>query len=169
MVNYQNGKIYRIVSNRDDEVFYVGSTTKKYLSQRMDSHRGSYKCWKNGKDYKVRVYDLFEKYGVENCRIELLQLFPCNSKDELTKKEGEYIRILNCVNKVKPNRTPQEKKTYHQIYYKNNKIYKEPNHNKKLDNHINYMCQCGSIIRIYGKKEHEQTKKHIEFVQSQSI
>ena len=121
MVNYQDGKIYRIVSNRDDEIFYVGSTTKKYLSQRMDTHRSCYKSWKNGKGYKVTVYDLFEKYGIENCSIELLQLAPCNSKDELTKKEGEYIRVLNCVNKVKPNRTPLEKKIYHQIYYKHNK------------------------------------------------
>jgi len=131
MVNYQEGKIYRIVSNRDDEIFYVGSTTKKYLSQRMDSHRGCYKSWKNGKGYKVTVYDLFEKYGIENCHIELLQLFPCDSKDELTKKEGEYIRILNCVNKIKPNRTLQEKKTYYQIYYKNNKT--RFNQSKKSD------------------------------------
>ena len=30
----------------------VGSTTKKYLSQRMDNHRNCYKRWKDGKTNK---------------------------------------------------------------------------------------------------------------------
>ena len=45
MVNYNNGKIYKIENNIDDMI-YIGSTTKQYLSQRMDKHRSSYKRWK---------------------------------------------------------------------------------------------------------------------------
>ena len=51
MVNYNNGKIYKIepIVDHDEGDIYIGSTTKHYLSQRMDKHRGNYKSWKNGK------------------------------------------------------------------------------------------------------------------------
>ena len=42
MVNYDNGKIYKIKSNQTNKI-YVGSTTKTYLSQRMDQHRSAVK------------------------------------------------------------------------------------------------------------------------------
>ena len=45
MVNYANSKVYKIWSTQNNKI-YVGSTTKQYLSQRMDSHRTGYKSWK---------------------------------------------------------------------------------------------------------------------------
>jgi hypothetical protein len=44
MPNYKQGKIYKIVAidGPDDEI-YIGSTTKKYLSERMSPHRNGYK------------------------------------------------------------------------------------------------------------------------------
>jgi len=118
MVNYQQSKIYKIVSNTSDDICYVGSTTKKYLCQRMDNHRNGYKCWKKGAKISTTTsFELFEKYGVENCRIELIEIFPCNSKDELFKKEGEHIRLLNCVNKNVAGRTRLE---YQKEYRENN-------------------------------------------------
>jgi len=121
MVNYQEGKVYKIVPNTDDDICYIGSTCKKYLCQRMAEHKQDYKKWKNGTHNKVTSYNLFEKYGFENCRIELLEIYPCNSRDELTKKEAGYIRALNCVNKVLPDRTGQEIQEKHKIYYCENR------------------------------------------------
>jgi hypothetical protein len=40
---------------------------------------------------------LFEKY--DDVRIELIEEFPCENKMELNKREGHYIRTLECVNK----------------------------------------------------------------------
>jgi len=39
MVNYQNGKIYFIepICEHEENERYIGSTTKQYLSQRMES------------------------------------------------------------------------------------------------------------------------------------
>ncbi len=51
MVNYENGKIYKIESHLGDKL-YIGSTTKQYLSQRMDKHRTDYKQWLNGKNVR---------------------------------------------------------------------------------------------------------------------
>lgn len=47
MVNYKNGKIYKIVSRYTDMI-YIGSTTKKYLSDRMYTHRYELGLWMNG-------------------------------------------------------------------------------------------------------------------------
>ena len=68
MVNYSNGKIYKIESHLGDKI-YIGSTTKEYLSQRMDNHRGHYKVWKNGQGNKTTSFELFDEYGIENCKI----------------------------------------------------------------------------------------------------
>jgi hypothetical protein len=84
MANYQNGKIYKIEAlNGEEGDVYIGSTCKQYLSQRMDKHRTSFKLWKEGKVNNVTSYNLFDKYGVENCNIILLETFPCTSHDEL--------------------------------------------------------------------------------------
>jgi hypothetical protein len=49
---------------------------------------------------KTTVYDLFKKYGLDNCEINLVQLFACSSKEELKEKEGEYIENNHYINKI---------------------------------------------------------------------
>ena len=93
MVNYENGKIYKIESYKGDMI-YIGSTTKEYLSQRMDTHRSSYKRWKNGKCHFVTSFKIFDEYGIENCHIVLLESVLCDSKDELMSREAYHIRNL---------------------------------------------------------------------------
>lgn len=116
MVNYQNGKIYAIRSYKGDKV-YVGSTSKKYLSSRMAAHNGDFKKWSLGKKSSCcSSRELFNEYGVENCYIELLELFPCNSREELNTRENHFIRTLNCVNKNKAFTSPEEKAEYYVEY-----------------------------------------------------
>ena len=109
MTNYNNGKIYKIEPiNGDDGDVYIGSTTKQYLSQRMTAHRGQYKRFLNGKGGNVTSFKLFEKYGVKNCNIILLESISVNSKDELLAREAHFIKTLTCVNKNIPLQTRQE-------------------------------------------------------------
>ena len=99
MVAQNNGKIYKVQNIAGDKI-YIGSTNKKYLSQRMDTHRSGYKRWKAGKEEgKIYSYDIFEEFGIENCVILLIESYPCGSKDELRAREGHYIQTLKCVNK----------------------------------------------------------------------
>ena len=107
MVNYANSKVYKIWSPRGDKI-YVGSTTKQYLSQRMDNHRSNYKRWQSEKNNLITSYLLFEEYGLQNCFIELIEAKECNSKDELHQLEGKYIRELECVNKRIAGRNKKE-------------------------------------------------------------
>ncbi len=83
MISYNNWKIYKIECASDDEGdIYIGSTTKKHLSQRMASHKSQYRNWKLGKIRKVTAFDIFDKYGLDNCKLVLLESVVANSKDE---------------------------------------------------------------------------------------
>ena len=41
---YNNGKIYKLVSNHTDKI-YIGSTCKERLCQRLAKHKSNYKQW----------------------------------------------------------------------------------------------------------------------------
>ena len=65
--------------------------------------------YKGGKKPRpLTVHQIFDEYGFENCKIELVELFPCNIKAELLKREGEIIKNNECVNKFIPGRTQSE-------------------------------------------------------------
>ncbi len=112
MTTYDKAKIYKIVPDCTDANFddiYIGSTTKKYLSQRMAQHKYDYKKWKEGITInKMMSFLLFDKYGPENCKILLIEEISCESKDELKAKEAEHIKNQKVVNKQIPNRTSNE-------------------------------------------------------------
>lgn len=99
MENYSNSKIYRIVPSGefDEGDIYIGSTTVIDLEERLAYHIDNYS--KIYKEYMFISEDLFNKYGAYNCKIELIELFPCNSKEALLKREGEIIRKSFCINR----------------------------------------------------------------------
>ncbi len=143
MVNYSNGKVYKIepIVEHDDGDIYIGSTTKTYLSQRMDTHRGDYKRYKEGRHHFITVYKLFNKYGVENCKIVLLESCQnITTKDELLSREHYYIKTLKCVNKSR------RSETYKRIIY------------PKCE------CICGVYYQTNCKKAHEESFHHKQFI-----
>ena len=109
---FKNGKIYKVVDVNNNKSYY-GSTIQR-LSMRMALHRKSYKDYKNAKFNKLCVFDIFDEFGVENCKIELIKVFPCNDKISLLKEEGQYIRNNDCVNRIIAGRTIKE-------YYEDNR------------------------------------------------
>ena len=98
--NFNNGKIYKIeyIYSNDDEAIYIGSTTKKYLSQRMTAHRAAYKRYNKTSIGFMSSFIMFNKYGVNNCKISLLENVISSNSDELKIHECKYIKLLNCVN-----------------------------------------------------------------------
>ena len=104
---YHNGKIYQITDIAYTKC-YIGSTTEG-LSLRMTRHRAGYKHFLNiGKKF-ISSFDLFNEYGVENCKIELIEYFKCDSLQELRKREGQVIKNTECVNKWVAGRTQKER------------------------------------------------------------
>jgi len=159
MVNYQNGKIYFIepICEHEENEIYIGSTTKQYLSQRMESHRSSYKQWRKNKVINLRFvtsYILFEKYGLENCQIVLLETCPVDTKEELFLRERHFIKTTKCINKISPIHTKEDKKN-------SGKKYRD-SHLEKIREHKNKKtkCPCGGSYTHCHQARHFKTKKH---------
>lgn len=81
MVNYNKGKIYKIISGQTN-IIYIGSTTQQ-LCRRKAVHVAEIKNNKNTNSREILQYD--------DSRIILIELFPCNSKDELSAREQFHI------------------------------------------------------------------------------
>ena len=96
MVNYQDGK-YKIWDVGYTKC-YIGSTCEK-LSKRFSRHKSTYKDFKEKKGNFVSVFYLFEEFGIDNSKIELLENYPCKNKEELLKQEGHHQKENICVNK----------------------------------------------------------------------
>ncbi len=57
--------------------------------KRFHSHKGKY----NTNQYDNRLlYSKIKEFGIDDFFIELYENFPCNSKEELNKRECEMIR-----------------------------------------------------------------------------
>eukprot|EP01050_Picozoa_sp_SAG11_P033001 SAG11_NODE_10994_length_790_cov_20.005789_1_plen_184_part_00 len=112
MVNYNNGKVYKIVCNVTG-LIYVGSTTNQFLSRRLLQHLNNYKRYLNGKRRYITSFKILENNDYD---IILLELVNCENKDELHKRERHYIETLDCVNQQIPYRTKAEYKAYHKQY-----------------------------------------------------
>ena len=140
VVNYNNGKIYKIVPKSGEDEAYIGSTTKERLCQRMQQHRSQYVRYKNGNGCKVTSYELFDKYGVDNCEIVLIELVNCNSKDELHIRERFWIESSNCVNKCIVGRKLQreDKELYNQTHREYQRKSREVDREKFNQYHREY-------------------------------
>ena len=112
MVNYKDGKVYKIIDNTTNNI-YIGSTAQDRLCRRLQKHVSDYKQYlKGNRKCYASSFDIL-KNG--DYYIELIEKVPCDSRDELTKREGHYVRTLECVNKNVPGRTMKEwQKKYHE-------------------------------------------------------
>ena len=108
MPDYQNGKIYAIWDSKYTKC-YVGSTVEE-LSKRMTKHRDKYKQYLQNSGNFNTAFHLFNEFGIEDCRIELMEMYPCDNKAQLEAREGHHIRNTTCVNRKILGRT---KKQYH--------------------------------------------------------
>ena len=70
---YGNGKIYKIV-DAGYNLCYYGSTVQS-LANRMAGHRINYIRYQHNRaKKKCAVVEIFDTYGVDNCKIELVEL-----------------------------------------------------------------------------------------------
>ena len=127
---YHNSKIYQITDVGYNKC-YIGSTTEE-LCMRMARHRADYKKFLNGKRrLNTSSFDLFDEFGVENCKIELIEYYKCDTLQELQRKEGEHIKNTECVNKKVEGRTKREWREDNRDKIKEqNRKYKEQNRDK---------------------------------------
>jgi GIY-YIG catalytic domain len=140
MPDYSQGKIYKIISEKINEI-YIGSTTMKYLSKRLATHLYQVKF---PEKYRMENVNKILKYG--DSKIILLEEFPCNTKDELFAREQYWIdKNKNlCINKLNCVPVSEYSKKYGHI-------------NKKKK----FCLYCGDDVCAGGyKSQHIHTKKH---------
>lgn len=183
MLNYDNGKIYKIISDQSDKI-YIGSTTKKYLSSRLASHVKNFKAWKKGSYNKyVSSYEILE---YEDHKIILIESYPCKTRDELRSREQYWIEKFKdlCVNmyfayggtkgEMKRREYIKHKDRYveyHKEYHikNSNKInerakeYQSKN-NDKIKQKV-FCLYCGNETRKTHLARHNQSQKHINNVE----
>lgn len=153
MNKYQSGKIYKIISNETDAC-YIGSTTEPTLSKRMVNHRADFNRWKNGNRGYVSSFELLEKH---DCKIILLENYPCNTKDELRAREQHWIdNTYNCVNKYNAHgqNTLQ--------YAEKRKQYNENNKDHLIEMHKKYLEDNKEYFKEKRKDYIEKNKEHIQ-------
>ena len=145
-MDYQNGKIYKLV-NDELGLTYYGSTCSE-LRKRLNNHKTSAKCKK-----KISSSKLFES---GECKIYLVEKFPCNDKEELKQRERYYIENNECVNTSIPGRTKKE-------YRETNKEYIAQLHKKHYEANKERKKEVRKIWRAKNKEKiAKQQKEYYE-------
>jgi len=120
MVNYQHGKIYKVVCNNTGLTFY-GFTCEPTLARRLAKLCGEYRSFLENKGEDKSVNRVLEG---NNYDIVLVEKVPSDSKDELYKRLRHYIENNECVNKRLPviiNENSEKKNEAQRKWYEKNK------------------------------------------------
>jgi hypothetical protein len=141
MPNYENSKIYKLWSPSKNLVYY-GSTTET-ISRRLSKHLTDYNRYNN--KTTTRYVNSFKILECDDYKIELVEEYPCNNRQQLCKKEGEHIKANECINKCVAGRTPKE--------------YYNDNIDKKKDYDANYRDANADKIKQYNKEYRAKQKE----------
>ena len=176
--DFKNGKIYKITNNINSEV-YVGSTCD-ILRKRFNNHASYSK-----QDDKLNrpLYKMMNELGPDIFRIDLIENYSCNDKQELRQREGYWIRQIGTLNKVIAGRTIKEyrdenkekineaAKEYREknieIINEKKKVFRK-NHTEEIKEYKStpVTCICGVCVKKGNLWEHKKSKKHLAFLEN---
>ena len=165
MVNYKNGKIYKLV-NDELNLTYYGSTCNELRKRLNDHKKKSNKC-----SSKI----MFESGVV---KIYLVEEFPTENKMLLNQRERYYIENNECVNKVIPGRTRKEYRDDNKYkinitekeYYNNNKDkiiekkkeYYQNNKDKIKEYYQNNKDKIKERAKEFNENNKEKRKQYLK-------
>jgi len=152
---YKRGMIYTIRNIKDDTMIYVGSTINN-LSKRFDNHKRDCKYGKSA----INLYKHIENNDWNDFYIELYELYPCNSKKELERREGQVIREIGTINKNIAGRT---KKEYQTEYYECNADKEKEKGKKRYEENTDIIKE--KVMQYYK----ENVEKILKYKKSFSI
>ena len=180
----QIGRVYTIRSHLRPDLVYYGST-KETLSRRLSQHTSKYRDFQVGKGCFYTSFDVIE---IGDAYIELVELVEYTEKSQLHAVEGRHIRENECVNKIVPGRSPEEKRgvqkaanAKHYVGHKEEltarhakynadhrdeilkaqKIYRDAHFEQR---HAQSTCECGGHFLVIGKSKQLRTSKHLAWM-----
>lgn len=128
--------VYEIVCNITNKR-YIGSTLNT-LETRIIEHKSSLRCDK--------YCDSHEIIKLNDYNVNVLEYINNIEQKELWKKEQSYMDKLECVNKKRAYRSPEDLKKW-----------------KKEYNSVIIFCECGGKYRRSDKGRHFKTELHKKF------
>ena len=126
-MKFENGKVNKILNTVDEDV-YVGSTCQP-LCKRMAKHRN---CTADKSQCHRPLYVKMKLFGLDKFYIELIEECPCESKEQLRKREGHYIKLIGTLNALVAGNTTKE--TNHDYYEKHKESM--PSNPRNIMKHI---------------------------------
>lgn len=174
------GRIYKIIVNCSNEI-YIGSTFQECRA-RWHGHNSDWNNRYNRKG-KPSSFELFEKWGIENCKIILIKEYEVIDRCHLEAYEQLWFNRLNPINKHNPfyigrfyrrdryqkelERNPNRGKELYQKELERNPNRNKDDYQKRLERNPNHnkekiTCECGLEISKKCHAQHKRTKKHTD-------
>ena len=167
--NYQNGKIYKLVNDVNDDI-YIGSTATSLANR---------KYWhKHTQMPKVKI--MYDVIGWDKLKIILVEGYPCDDNDQLRQRERYwYDELKPALNTRRPWISEEERveyssgrdmTDYHRQYVKDNYEHiKQYQKQYRIDNPAKFKekygkkinCDCGSSMGLGSLYLHRKSKKHM--------
>lgn len=174
------GRVYKIIVNCSNEI-YIGSTVQECRA-RWQEHKGKFISYQKGKAVRSSSFDLFEKWGIDNCKIILIKEYEVVDRKHLEAYEQLWINKLKPINHNNPFRIEWlVRKNYYRRILERNPNLNQEKYQKSLEKHPNinkeqYQKRLGKDPEFYKKKvrcepcqieitqhilsRHQKTKKH---------
>ena len=90
MNKFHKSYIYKITCNKTSDIYIGSSYQPKNI--RLSKHRTDFKGWQGINGNRYRNYrSSFDVLFNEDYDMEIIEMFPCNNKDELLERESLYI------------------------------------------------------------------------------
>lgn len=156
----QTGRIYKIVGGAlENQKVYIGATTKP-LEQRLIKHKNNFKSWKKTGKNGVSVFEIFNAFGPENCKIELIQEIQFDNVKQLREAESLAIRNTpNAVNQRVEARTPEEKAMLSKQHHKNTNFKAQ----KKYFQSVNGRQKLREAVRRYSSRPDVKERRRAQY------
>ncbi len=161
-MGYETGKIYKLQCS--DGKYYFGSTIRP-LASRLSSHKHASKNTETN-----NTYNHINAIGWDNVTINLVEIFPCETKQQLLQRELWFINehrndilCLNTRNPVTDNKTPEAKQIHKdkcRQYYQRHRDeilqkrsdYQLENREKRTEYNREYCKQNNEKLKEYNKQ-----------------
>jgi hypothetical protein len=157
MSSYATGKIYKITSPHTDMI-YIGSTIQS-LHLRMIGHKSDFKHQKSNSSKPM--------FDSGDPQIELIEIYPCNSKRELESREQYYIELYKERICNKHNAVFEDKKAYRKAYMRSERGIAQrqkwrENNKQRLNNYNKKRRETyGELEKKKKKEDYEKNREKI--------
>jgi hypothetical protein len=163
-MGYDSAKIYKLICN--DGHYYYGSTITE-LRRRLWNHK------KSSETMTSKVYNHINSIGWNNVKIELVELYSCNNREELRIKENLFILESKddklCLNTLNAHTPIEEKKRMEKERQTKNKIHRSEVVHAYYEKNKDTIRKNAKNNYILNKNEHQKKCKQYNETNKDSI